>query len=693
MATKQEIIERLDFPALIQELIPSCRKAGAEFSGLCPFHDDQAASLSVNPVTGVFKCHACGAKGSIFDLFGKVHGLDFSASIKTLTARTGLASGKGNASNNKPKEVDRHDYHDVTGNLLYQRVRIEPGDNGRSKKYLPFDPSTEHWKRPCDPVLYHLPDVVNASTVIIFEGERKADVVKAWGLVGTCFDSGANSTITPAMIEALSGKHLVILPDQDESGRIYRDSIIKAMQGKAESIKVVDLPGLAVKGDIVDWIKIPGNGKERLLDLIQQAQEWEPVADDKPVCEPLKKLFMSYSDLMNEKIKIRKLVGKVIQRGCTCQVFGPSTAGKTFIAVDMALTIATGGLWNGIQCEQGIVIYFNGEGREGIKLRVRAWSKHHSAPDRADFHISTSAISFDVSGIQQVITEVEALEADTNNKVAFIVIDTLARHLIGDENSTRDMSEFIRAVDSLRDNFPDSTALIVHHTGNNVDAIGRSRGSSALKASVDVEMQVVSGVLTFTKMKDGPGPAPVEFKLMPVDLGTDEEGESVTSCIVKYGEKSFMNRQPEKAKLTKGELSVLHIITKNSGISVDAARAELIRQKTTFDQNASPNSIRKLFRESLETLVQKEIVFMEGQILTTGQKGLCGTFTEKVPPYEGTRRDYILKDSPESPVCLFSESVTEPAEIETKIEFASIPAPPLQIEEQGDNMQIPEIDW
>lgn len=54
MATKPEIIAALDLPALIQEIIPTCRPAGKELSGLCPFHKDQAASLSVNPTTGVY---------------------------------------------------------------------------------------------------------------------------------------------------------------------------------------------------------------------------------------------------------------------------------------------------------------------------------------------------------------------------------------------------------------------------------------------------------------------------------------------------------------------------------------------------------------------------------------------------------------------------------------------------------------
>ena len=271
MTIKQEVLIHLDLSTLIKELRPSGSTSGHEYLCLCPFHDDHNPSLSVNIQSGLFNCYACGAKGSIFDLYGQIYGLDFRGSIKALAERVGLTTDAC-----KPKEVDRHDYQDASGNLLYQRVRIEPGDDGRSKKYLTYDPATGKWKRPCDPLLYCLPEVMGASTVIICEGERKADVVRSWGFVGTCFDSGANSNITPAMIEALTGKEIVILPDNDGSGIIYRDKIIKAIQGKASSIKVVELPGLPEKGDIVDWVQTPGNDKALLLEQILQMSEHEP---------------------------------------------------------------------------------------------------------------------------------------------------------------------------------------------------------------------------------------------------------------------------------------------------------------------------------------------------------------------------------------------------------------------------------
>ncbi len=434
MSTKAEIIERLNLPVLIAELIPSVKPTGAELSGLCPFHDDQAPSMSVNPITGLFQCHACGKSGSIFDLFGKVHGLDFPASIKTLTARAGLAPGKGSISNAtlKPTEVDRHDYHDVSGNLLYQRVRFEPSRDGmRKKEYMPFDPAAGQWKRPGAPVLYHLPDVVNASTVIICEGERKADVVQSWGLVGTCFDSGANSTINSAMVEVLSGKELIILPDNDDPGRIHRDNIIKAMLRKAASIKVIDLPGLAVKGDIVDWIKTPGNDKARLLELVAQAQEWEwsPAknGDEFSKTEPNRptafKKIISMADLVNKEFApIRWVIPGLLPEGLAI-LSGPPKIGKSWLVMNLCLATAWGGyVFGRFKVDPGSVLLLSLEDNERrLKGRLEICTAGNKQ-NLANYHATTEWRRLDQGGLTDLS---EWLDQHSDCKL--VVIDTMQK--------------------------------------------------------------------------------------------------------------------------------------------------------------------------------------------------------------------------------------------------------------------------
>ena len=392
------------------------------------------------------------------------------------------------------------------------------------------------------------------------------------------------------------------------------------------SIKVVNLPGLAVKGDIVDWIKTPGNDYTAFMEIVRNTPARETQSATLPEPKPYKPLFITGYDLINEAIVVKKLIGRVIERGCTGQIFGPSGDGKSFIAVDMLIAIAIGGKWNGIQCEQGLVLYFAGEGHNGIKRRLKASSSHNGNPDLSLFNVSRSVISFDDSSLRQVVTEVRALEEHAGQKVAFIVIDTLARHLNGDENSTQHMSEFIRLVDGLRYSFPDSTALIVHHTGNNAEANGRSRGSSALKAAMDFEIQCMSGTLTFTKLKDGEPPPPVEFKLQVVDLGYDADGEPVTSCVPVYGEKSAKNRQQADKPLTKSNRTLFGIIEKHETGEIEDIRPIFYEREhhRLCDPGTKQDTLKKSFARAIEFLCDTGAATREGSILKTRQRDKAG---------------------------------------------------------------------
>lgn len=244
MTDKTEIIKALDIRAIIRELIPSCRPAGGELSGLCPFHDDQSPSLSINPDSGVFNCHACGAAGSLFDLHSKVNGCDFKESINTLAKRAGL-----NTAREKPRVTGRYDYCDHEGNLLYWKERREPGQGGRSKEFH-FYHGNRQPGRGGEPVLYAHGKVARAKAAIVNEGEKQADIVNGWNipnLAGTTLDSGSQSKLTPAMIEALSGKRITILRDNDSPGLTYALTLARALYGKCESLQNSSLAGTTTK--------------------------------------------------------------------------------------------------------------------------------------------------------------------------------------------------------------------------------------------------------------------------------------------------------------------------------------------------------------------------------------------------------------------------------------------------------------
>ncbi len=341
-----------------------------------------------------------------------------------------------------------------------------------------------------------------------------------------------------------------------------------------------------------------------------------------PVVGGQKNLFVSASDMLSAPVKIEPLLGKVIERGCTGQIFGPSGGGKTFVALDMVCAVGTGGKWNGNQCVLGLVLYFAGEGLSGLRRRVKAWREHNNGADLSNVRISRSVITLDAAGIRKVIVEVRQLEESTGRKVALIVVDTLARHIQGDENSTQDMSEFVQSVDGLRGAFPGSTAIIVHHTGHNTENNNRSRGSSALKAACDFEIQCNKGLLTYTKMKDGGQPEPVEFKLVPVEIGFDEDNEPITSCIVKYGERSAKNMD---VSLTKFEKILLSLVKNKPGILSGYLRSEFYDKRRESEPGVSTGTLKNSYLRSFQGLVSKQMIQENGNVIELLSKPLHDT--------------------------------------------------------------------
>lgn len=82
--------ERTDIVALIQESVPSLKRRGRSFSGLCPFHKEKSPSFFVNPERGFFHCFGCQEAGSAVDFLMKLEGLTFPEAVRSLAERAGI---------------------------------------------------------------------------------------------------------------------------------------------------------------------------------------------------------------------------------------------------------------------------------------------------------------------------------------------------------------------------------------------------------------------------------------------------------------------------------------------------------------------------------------------------------------------------------------------------------------------------
>ena len=243
-------------------------------------------------------------------------------------------------------------------------------------------------------------------------------------------------------------------------------------------------------------------------------------------------LFVSVGDLLTQPDKDNWLIKNYLELDSTTLLYGASGSGKSFVAVDMACSIATGTSWQGQDTEEGAVFYIAGEGHSGFKKRFRAWQQQNNVTlqDKPLFLSQTTIGLPDDTNLHKLTDEIDLLVAETGHKPKLIILDTLARCLIGDENFAKDIGGFIKALDALRLKYG-CCVLTVHHTGHNETT--RARGSSALKAAMDTELSLndTKGTieLSITKQKNHEAPASLHFKLEQIDLGNDINSAVITS--------------------------------------------------------------------------------------------------------------------------------------------------------------------
>jgi hypothetical protein len=220
-------------------------------------------------------------------------------------------------------------------------------------------------------------------------------------------------------------------------------------------------------------------------------------------------------------------------------LYGPSGGGKSFVAVSMACSVATGTPWFGCPVKQGAVFYIAGEGHQGLARRFAAWSKATGikiGKDTPLFKSNHAVQMLDPDAPDKLMAEIRRMIADTGQIPALIIIDTLARNFgDGDENKQQDANRFIEAMDEIRREFH-SHNLVVHHSGHEMD---RARGSSAFKAAMDQEFQVKGsgGILELkvTKMKDAEMPEAKRFKITQIGLGVvDSCDVEITGAYIQF---------------------------------------------------------------------------------------------------------------------------------------------------------------
>ncbi|MGB1076678.1 MAG: AAA family ATPase, partial [Bdellovibrionales bacterium] len=268
--------------------------------------------------------------------------------------------------------------------------------------------------------------------------------------------------------------------------------------------------------------------------------------------------FVHVDDLVKNIKPISWLVGGYIENHTLSMIFGDPASGKSFVAIDLSCCIATGTAWHGQDVNQGAVFYIAGEGHNGLGKRFKAWQEHNGVSlENARLHTAKrSAQLYDENSAIAVGDAVQTIIENTGHRPSLIVIDTLARNFGGgDENSTKEMNQFIANVDELKDRW-NASVLIIHHSGHQEKA--RARGSMALKGALDHEYlcKKTGDCLTIEnkKTKDGEAPPELSFKFKKTFFQTNE-GTTDSAVLV-----PMENNVRKEIRLNKTQKRALDIL-------------------------------------------------------------------------------------------------------------------------------------
>lgn len=296
------------------------------------------------------------------------------------------------------------------------------------------------------------------------------------------------------------------------------------------------------------------------------------------------------------------LIEGLLDCGAMSVIYGQSNVGKTFVALDMAYSVARGLPYAGMWVRQGAVVYLSAEGGGAIKKRVAALCVKHGRVDDVPLLLLRSTIDLrrPDADLRPLIEAIRGLGVP----VALIVVDTLARALAGgDENSSVDMGQIVTNFDRLRES-TSAHLMIVHHSGKNVAA--GARGHSSLRAATDTEIEVADGVVEVRKQRDLDGSWARGFDLEVQTLGENARGTLVTSCTVRLRD-GVAVEGPAGATVTEGRL--LRAIGEieafaddvNQGVSVAAIVAFLENTPDKMSENAARLHVKKLVQKGLLT--------------------------------------------------------------------------------------------
>lgn len=489
----------------------------------------QHGSLTVDLRKGVYFDHEANGGGGVIDLIRRETGGQVTDAIRWMKEELNVDLGP---TNNGSQIVAAYDYVDESGELLFQAVRYSP-KRFRQRRPNNSEPDGWTWKvQGVHQVPYRLPELLEAVAmgrqVFIVEGEKDVERLGRIGVVATCNAMGAGKW-RPEFASHFPAADVVVLPDNDEAGENHALAVANSLKEVAASVRIIRLPGLKKGGDVSDWLA-SGGTIEALNALIEDEPDW------RERLPPIPDGFILFDDIGIDT-KTEWLARDVVPAVGISVLYGEPGGGKSFLALDLAMHVATGRPWFEREVKQRGVVYVAAEGQGGFRKRVVGFRQEHEVSGGAPFALLPESIDLHASpdDAARIIAGCKAIAMRWTTPIGLVVIDTMARAMGGgDENNAADMGCVIANASKIAEE-TNAHVLIVHHKPK--DGSRTPRGHSSLLGAVEAAYEIEASaegvrIMSIAKQKDGDAFHKLAFTLGQVSVGHDEDGEPITTCVV-----------------------------------------------------------------------------------------------------------------------------------------------------------------
>lgn len=402
------------------------------------------------------------AEGGGDVVFHSFNGADW-REIKDECRRIGLLPEFQRANDNQRREAGIYEYANADGEVLYRTVRIEqPGKRKRFEAQRPD--GRGGWQNGLGDVarvLYRLPDIeaakrVGKPIVILVEGERKADKLTTWGYIATSCAFGCKGW-RKSYADVLAGCVVVILPDNDDEGRAFAGKAAVDIERAGGEPRIVELPGLPPKGDIIDWTGSPADFDA----LINPPAKTFPLAD------------LAAWERSDPKPKPFLMTGFIPSRELTLAT-GAGGANKSTFGQQLATCVAAGLPMLGVDVMQGNALYITAEDDEDRLHWMQAHickavgaslsglsGKLHLASLRG--RLGNEIATFDLEGKLRPSASFSILRATIERTGArLVVLDNAAHLFAGNENDRQQVTAFVNLLYSLCQDLGATVVLVAH---------------------------------------------------------------------------------------------------------------------------------------------------------------------------------------------------------------------------------------